>query len=53
MTTEVVFFGALLVGSGWCNLAPKMGTSMALPIDSRREAKRLAGLFVKTERGRL
>ena len=37
---------ALFVGSGWRNLAPKMGTSMALPTDSRREAKRPAGRLI-------
>ena len=51
-TAEVVRFSALFAGSDWKNLAPKMGTSIALLSDSRREGKRSVGSFGRIERGR-
>jgi len=52
-TTEVVGFSALLAGPDCRNLAPNMGTSIALLIDSRSEGNTSVGSCGRIERGRL
>jgi len=52
-TTEVVRFSALFARSDCRNLAPKMGTSIALPIDSRSEGNKSAGSSGRIESARI
>jgi len=52
-TSEVVLLSALFTGSDCKNLAPNLGTSIALVIDSRIEGKRSVGSCRRIERGRL
>jgi len=51
--TKVIRFDPLFARSGWGNLAPQIGTSIALLIDSRRDGIRSAGLLQRIARGRL
>ena len=52
-TTEVMRVSALFTGSDCKNLAPNMGTSIALLIISRSEGKRSVGSCGRIERERL